>query len=291
MEVKELLSEVHTRVFVDEDMDDGILLGIGPGAAAVYSSRCPGKETPNEDAAVLIPCGDDACVLAVADGLGGARSGMKAASLAVTAVKDAVENGVGQKGNLRGAILDGFEAANRAVLDLGVGAGTTLAVVEAKGRTIRTYHVGDSPILAVGQGGKIKLQSISHSPVGYGQEGGFLDEQEALQHEDRHIVSNIVGVEDMRIDVGSPLELAVRDTLLIASDGLVDNLKTDEIVRYIRKGPLATAMTLLAQRGRSRMDEDSGRAPSKPDDLTFILFRLTTSRRNRVTPLPIRGLP
>ncbi len=40
-----------------------------------------------------------------------------------------------------------------------------------------------------------------------------------------HIVSNVVGV-----DVGSALELAARDTLLIASDGLVDNLKTEEIV-------------------------------------------------------------
>ena len=291
MEVNGLLSELRTRVVVDEDMNEGLLLGIGSGVAAVYSSRCPGKETPNEDAAVLIPCGDEACVLAVADGLGGAPAGMEASNLAVRALKNAVENGLGNKGNLRCAILDGFEAANRAVLGLGVGAGTTLAVVEVQGRKIRPYHVGDSPILAVGQQGKIKLQSISHSPVGYGLEGGFLDEKEALQHEDRHIVSNVVGVDDMRIDVGSALELAARDTLLIASDGLVDNLKNEEIVDYIRKGSLAKAMNMLAERGRSRMREDSGRAPSKADDLTFILFRPTTSRRKRVTPTPVRVLP
>ena len=29
MEVKELLSEVRTKIFVDEDMDQGALLGIG----------------------------------------------------------------------------------------------------------------------------------------------------------------------------------------------------------------------------------------------------------------------
>ena len=291
MEVKELLSEVRTKVFADEDMAEGVLLGMGSGAAAVYSSRCPGKETPNEDAAVLIPCGDEACVLAVADGLGGARAGMEASSLAVRALKNAVESGLGRRGNLRGAILDGFEAANRAVLGLGVGAGTTLAVVEVQGKKIRPYHVGDSPILAVGQRGKIKLQSISHSPVGYGLEGGFLNEKEALHHEDRHIVSNVVGGEDMRIDVGSALELAARDTLLITSDGLVDNLKSEEIVGFIRKGSLATAMKALAERGRSRMSEGSGRAPSKPDDLTFILFRLTTSHRKRVIPTSVRGLP
>ena len=292
MEVKELLSEVRTKVFVDEDMDEGVLLGIGSGVAAVYSSRCPGKKMQNEDAAVLIPCGDEACVLVVANGLGGARAGMEASSLAVRAVKNAVESGFGKRGNLRGAIVDGFEAANRAVLGVGVGAGTTLAVVEVQGGKIRPYHVGDSPILAVGQRGKIKLQSIPHSPVGYGLEGGFLDEKEALHHEDRHIVSNVVGVEDMRIDVGSALELAARDTLLIASDGLVDNLKTEEIVGYIRKGSLATAMDVLAERARSRMSEGSGRVPSKPDDLTFILFRLTTSsHRKHVTPTSVRGLP
>jgi serine/threonine protein phosphatase PrpC len=291
MEVEELLSETSTKVFVDQNMVEGALLGIGPGVAAVYSSRCPGKETPNEDAAVLIPCGDDASVLAVADGVGGARAGMEASSLAVTALKEEVEKGFGGQGSLRSSILDGFEAANQAVLGLGVGAATTLAVVEVQGTSIRPYHVGDSPILVVGQRGKIKLQSISHSPVGYGLEGGFINEKEALHHEERHIVSNVVGIEDMRIDVGSALELAARDTLLIASDGLADNLKTEEIVGYIRKGPLAKAMGALAQRGDSRMREGSGRIPSKPDDLTFILFRLTTGRRKRAPTIPIRGLP
>ena len=177
------------------------------------------------------------------------------------------------------------------MLGLGVGAGTTLAAVEVQGKKNRPYHVGDSPVLAVGQLGKIKLQSISHSPVGYGLEGGFLNENEAPHHEDRHIVSNIVGGEDMWIDVGSALEIAARDTLLITSDGLVNNLKSEEIVGFIRKGSLATAMNALAEQGRSRMSEGRGRAPSKPDDLTFISFCLRTLRRKRVIPTSVRGLP
>ena len=51
------------------------------------------------------------------------------------------------------------EAANRAVAELGVGAATTLAVVEIQGRSVRTYHVGDSMILAVGQRGKVRFQA------------------------------------------------------------------------------------------------------------------------------------
>ncbi len=165
------------------------------------------------------------------------------------------------------------------VLDLGLGAATTLTVVEIDGMRIRPYHVGDSPALVVGQRGQIKLQSISHSPVGYGLEGGFIDEKEARHHEERHLVSNVIGTEDMRIDVGPALKLAPRDTVLMASDGLVDNLQTQEIVDCVRKGPLENAANVLARQAGSRMRSRESGTPSKPDDLTFILFRLHERRR------------
>jgi serine/threonine protein phosphatase PrpC len=279
MAVTELVREEEPKVFVDQNMVEGALFSIGPGVAAVYSSRCPGKETPNEDAAALIPFGAQGCVLAVADGVGGARAGMEASSLAIKALKTALQKALADGGDLRDAILNGFEAANQGVLGLGLGAATTLAVVEIQRRSVRPYHVGDSLILVVGQRGKIKLQSIPHSPVGYGLEGGFLDEKEALQHKERHIVSNVIGTDDMRIDVGSALELASRDTLLLASDGLPDNFRTDEIVRHIRKGPLQQAVKELARRGDARMREPDSGVPSKPDDLTFIMFRPRTPRR------------
>ncbi len=57
-----------------------------------------------------------------------------------------------------------------------------------------------------------------------------------MHHEERHLVSNVVGTDDMRIELGPPLKLARYDTVLLASDGLLDNLYTDEIVELIRKG-------------------------------------------------------
>jgi serine/threonine protein phosphatase PrpC len=131
-------------------------------------------------------------------------------------------------------------------------------------------------MLVVGQRGKIKLQSVPHSPVGYGVESGFLDETEAMFHEERHIVSNVVGTPDMRIEVGPTLELASKDTLLIASDGLWDNLHLEEIVEAIRKGPLHRVVSLVADKCDQRMRNGVENAPSKPDDLTFILFRLNS---------------
>jgi serine/threonine protein phosphatase PrpC len=174
---------------------------------------------------------------------------------------------------LRGAILNGFEDANQAVLGLGFGAATTLAAVEVQGSRVRPYHVGDSLILVVGQRRKVKLHSVPHSPVGYGVESGLIDEKEAMYHEERHIVSNVLGAQDMRIEIGPVLELAPRDTLLIASDGLWDNLHTEEIVEVVRKGPLLVAVDSLATKCDDRMRNGGDSTPSKPDDLTFILFR------------------
>lgn len=254
-------------------MDAGETHTIASGTAAIYSAKSPDKEGPNEDAAALIFVDPKSVVLAIADGLGGHRSGVQASSLALQKLAQAIEK-TGGGGNLRKAILDGFEAANHAVMDLGVGAATTMVVVEICDRTIRTYHVGDSFIMTVGQRGKIKLQTISHSPVGYALESGILDEEEAMQHEERHVVSNVIGAKDMRIEIGTRRKLKPRDTLLLASDGLADNLTKEELVDRIRKGKLSAVAAGLAQEGRDRMLHPKEGQASKPDDMTFILFRL-----------------
>jgi len=109
-------------------------------------------------------------------------------------------------------------------------------------------------ILLVGQRGKRKLQNVAHSPVGFAVEAGLLDESEAMHHEDRHIVSNMLGAADMRIEVGSSRRIAPRDTLLIASDGLSDNLDPEEMVERMRAGPLLEgARRLAADRVRRRV--------------------------------------
>src|SRR6478672_9401899 len=48
------------------------------GTAAVFSTRSPQKETPNEDVAAIWPMGLTSGVLAVADGLGGHAGGERA---------------------------------------------------------------------------------------------------------------------------------------------------------------------------------------------------------------------
>jgi serine/threonine protein phosphatase PrpC len=264
----------EAQVFFEEELLEDAKFEFAGGSAALFSMRCPGKETPNEDAVALIPTGQSSGVLAVADGLGGAPEGNRASYLALQCLVSAVASAVRHGGEVRAGILDGFESANENVLALGIGAATTLTVVEFDGQLVRHYHVGDSMALLTGQRGRVKMQSIPHSPVGYAVEAGLLDETDAMHHEDRHVISNVIGSTDMRIEVGSAIKIAPRDTLLIASDGLSDNLHLPEIVEFVRKGPLALAVHELASRSKKRMDREGECEPSKPDDLTFLIFRL-----------------
>jgi serine/threonine protein phosphatase PrpC len=248
-------------------------LAVAGGEVVLFSIRSPGKESDCEDGAAVIPVDDARAVLVVADGVGGRRSGAEAADLALRAIAECVRAGIDAEAGLRSAVLDGFERANERVTRLAVGAATTLAAVEIDGPTVRVYHVGDSMVLVVGQRGKVKLQTVSHSPVGYAVEAGMIDEKEAIHHEDRHLVSNIVGTADMRIELGRALRLRPRDTVVVGSDGLFDNLHVEEVADYVRKGPLAAAATALAAASRRRMCEPEPDHPSKPDDLTFLLYR------------------
>ena len=261
-------------LFVGQRVEGARVHAIGRGEAAIFSAACPGRASGNEDAAALIPLDEGSAVLAVADGLGSTLLADQAASLAVRSLVDALQPIQRERSLLRTAILNGIERANQAVTALGTGAATTLTVAEIQEDIVRPYQVGDSVLFLVGQRGRIKYQSTAHSPVGFALESGLLDEAEALRHADRHLVSNVIGSRDMRIELGPTLRLAPRDTLLLASDGLADNLRRREIAECIRCGPIAEGARRLAADAQRRMAAPEPGDPSKPDDLTFVIFRL-----------------
>ena len=260
------------RLYLDVHEAAAAMHSLSVGEIAVFSAASPLSDAVNEDAGAVIEVAPDAAVIAVADGLGGQPEGQRASGLALKSLRDAIratEDGE----DLREAILSGFERANQAVMSLGTGAATTLAVAEIHDRAVRTFHTGDSGIVVFGGRGKLKLQTISHSPVGYAVEAGVIDEQMAMNHEDRHVVSNVVGDHAMHVTMGSRLRLQRRDTIVVASDGLFDNLFVEEIVERLRKGVLAQSMTSLIGECRQRMNDPSGDHPGKPDDLTVVSFR------------------
>ena len=262
-----------TRLFLGVDMKQPEHIACVAGNVVALSRTCPGVDI-NDDCAAVIETESGDIVLVVADGMGGGPVGHKASLIAVESVARSV-NEAATDSDLRPAILDGIESANRHVLELGVGAATTLSVVEIRNGIARAYQVGDSMILMVGQRGLEKWKSTSHSPVGYAIESGMLDEADAMHHENRHFVSNMVGSDDMHIEIGPARHLSRRDTVIVASDGLSDNLRLDEIVRWGRIGKPVERVSKLAAMSAERMrDAFRGNVgePGKPDDLTILMF-------------------
>ncbi|MCG8325357.1 MAG: protein phosphatase 2C domain-containing protein [Thiotrichales bacterium] len=261
----------------NSDLPGIVSIQHGQGSLSVFSTRCPGKETVNEDSIAVVSVTDRHLVCLVADGLGGQPSGDQASALTIRLLAKRIQQQADSASDLMQVILRGMEDANDRLLGLSTGLATTLAIAEIRDGAVRTYHVGDSMILVTGQRGRIKLETISHSPVGYAVEAGLVEEQDSLHHDERHIVSNVIGSQDMHTSIGAPVSMAPRDTLLIASDGLFDNLHKEEIMDIIRKGDLHGCAGQLRDRARKRMLDHI--EPWKPDDLSFILFRPKPDRR------------
>lgn len=275
-----LLTPPH-RCFLEGNMDQPELIRIGErgaedGHLVAFSRVCPGKDEPNDDSAAIIytPCGS--IVMAVADGVGGAPLGYKASAIAMECLAESLTGSpfdpAMQSADLRPAILDGIEKANSEILDMGTGAATTISVVEVRNGIARGYQVGDSMALIVGQRGAIRWKSMSHSPVGYAIESGMIDEADAMHHDERHIVSNLVGSRSMHIEIGPAVSLSARDSIVIASDGLFDNLHLNEVSAIARVGRPLDRMNSLVKLATNRMEQADPEVPGKPDDLAILLM-------------------
>ena len=243
------------------------------GEVAVGLAINPGKTSPIEDSVALVPLSDNSLVLMVADGVGGLPTGWKASGMVVEHVRNELAKAEKDDARLRTAVLDGIDSANQALRDLGTGTSTTLVAAIIRGQQVRTFHIGDSVAWICGQRGVMKLQTTPHSPIGMALEAGFVNEKEALHHKDLNLISNVVGSSDMRVEIGSYQTLAPKDTLLIASDGLFDNVTESEIVEIIRTGGLSENLQQLYDLTAKRMAGAHKNKPSKPDDFSAILFR------------------
>ena len=263
-------SRPRTKTLFQEDASDVNLVKFCDGISVSCSFKSPDKNSLNEDAAAWIELSDNHGVLVVADGMGGHAAGDRAARTAIDAIVEHCQNSTDET-SLRANILDAIEAANREVLSWGIGAGSTIVVAEYLSGTVRVVHVGDSTALLTSNRGTVKFLSVAHAPVAMAVEIGMLDESEAIEHEDRNIINNCIGSDEMKIEVGPEISMAARDTLLLASDGLFDNLTTSQIVDSIRAGHLDHQMQALIAKTRSQMIADG--EIGKPDDLTVLGFR------------------
>jgi serine/threonine protein phosphatase PrpC len=216
----------------------------------------------NEDAFLA-----DTPVFAVADGIGGRRSGHVAARLAIRELASTPLTSITRRDGLERSIHaanDRIYAAGETVLSF-AGMGTTLTAVVVSDGKLRVAHVGDSRLYRIRHEHLDRL-TRDHTLVEELVRSGRLSPSSANAHRWRSIVSRAVGVEsDVAVDVMT-LRAAPGDVYLLCSDGLTNMLSDDQIRHMV-----VTSDTLdrAARALVARANANGGR-----DNVTCVLFRL-----------------
>lgn len=238
-----------------------------------YSQQCPDKNTPNEDSLGFYLEGKKA-VLAVADGVGGYPNGEVASSLIISAIINQFKkNNPNNLTDAREIILSAIEQSNHKLIHDYVGGKTTLTLCVIINDILQSFQIGDSCLIVCGQKGLLKHKPLEHSPVGMAVAAKLISEKAALTHPERHIISNVVGDAHMHIEMGPQIALGDFDTVLLASDGLSDNLTTQQLIELVRKESIDEVMHKLTDYAQQMRDPTKAQKINKMDDVSFIICR------------------
>ena len=164
----------------------------------------------NQDSYAIVPFGRDRVLMIVCDGMGGAKSGNVASSLAVEVFTDEVRRTQrpGMTPEKAAAMLrSALELSNSAVYEQSqlsddfTGMGTTLSVLWMSDNFVYIGHVGDSRVYLL-RDGEFKQMTLDHSLVEQLVREGVLTEEEAQNHPMRNIITRAIGTdESVEVDV------------------------------------------------------------------------------------------
>jgi len=225
--------------------------------------------TINQDAYVLLP---DRELFVVADGMGGHQGGEVAARLAIETLQVAYQDHTAE------SLTDAIAVANHRIRNEGDadpnlrGMGTTVVALalmpdepdpDAEGvdddgeppQHLVIANVGDSRAYLHRDGGLVQLTE-DHSVVADLVRDGRITAEEAESHPQRNIVTRVLGVyESVDVDLW-PIDPVTGDRFLLCSDGLFNEVGTDQISAVLRRlddpSEAAAELVRLANEGGGR---------------------------------------
>lgn len=218
----------------------------------------------NEDAAGAVQS-NGRTLLVLSDGLGGHRAGEVASQMVVTEVIGwFTENGSGL--TAEEAIRKSADYANQKVYEMSrtdaalQGMGATVVMALWDGEHVSIGHAGDSRAYIFGTDGLVPL-TLDHCV-----QNEFSREGRQLNQSLRHMVTRAMGTEptiELDIQTVHPDE---RDLLLLCSDGLTNELTTEQIETILQ-----TSAPLSAK--AKQLVEEANRHGGK-DNITVVLASL-----------------
>ena len=205
----------------------------------------PGCVRPqNQDTFAIEQLDRNTLLCVVCDGMGGAKSGNVASSLAAevfvdeirrTWVDDMTQAEIDQM--LQAAV----KLANFTVFDQGQqfeefsGMGTTLVAVLVHNLEVTAVNVGDSRAYCVNRNG-IRQITVDHSVVQMMIERGELTPEQAKTYPGKNYITRAVGTEAAVLSDLYHMDLEKGDCLLLCTDGLSNLMDDQEILFEVVHG-------------------------------------------------------
>lgn len=231
------------------------------------------------------PSGPDGCLLAVADGMGGAAAGEMASRLGVQILYRELQELIpiradSNEETLEEILVEAVGMANRRIFQLSRqnhelhGMGTTLTAVLELNGSLTVGQIGDSRAYLLREDGIYQV-TRDQSLVAHMVVAGKLTEEEARHHPERNVLLQALGVRDT-------VELALQrvpvrpgDLVMLCSDGLHGLMSADEIYQ--------TASRAHGLEEAARRLVDLANSRGGPDNITVVMaqFLPTRSRPRR----------
>ena len=225
----------------------------------------------NQDAFQIENLDKNTSLCIVCDGMGGAKSGNVASTLAVDVfVQEVRRTWVSDMGAeeteqmLRSAVkLANFTVYDQAQqLEEFSGMGTTLVAALIKDREVTVVNVGDSRCYHVSSNG-IRRVTTDHSLVQMMVDRGDLTPERARTYPGKNYITRAIGTEPVAECDVFQLDVERGDFLLLCSDGLSNMMDDQEILFEVVHG--------INKELCCRRLMDIGRGRGAPDNMTCIL--------------------
>jgi PPM family protein phosphatase len=220
------------------------------------------QRSVNEDDLVARPP-----FFAVADGMGGAKAGEVASSMATEAFEGESDSGEPAETQLSRILRE----ANRRIHDLAVtdeshrGMGTTLTAAKVHDDQVSLGHVGDSRAYLL-RDGELEQLTRDHSLVAELERSGQISPEAAEHHPQRSIITRALGPEpDVEVDTYT-VTGRDGDVFLLCSDGLTSMISPGDLSSILRG---AASLDEAAEALVRAANQSGGK-----DNITVVLFRL-----------------
>ena len=228
----------------------------------------------NQDAYQIAQLDRNSLLCVVCDGMGGAKSGNIASTLAVDVFVQEVRrfwmaNSTQEKINQM--LQSAVKLANFTVYDQAKqfeefdGMGTTLVAVLIRGRKATVVNVGDSRLYLANEDG-IRQITRDHSLVQMMVDRGDLTAEQAKSYPGKNYITRAVGTEAIIAYDLFHLDVAKGDYLLLCSDGLSNVMDDQEILFEIVHG--------VKKQNCCKRLLDIAKTRGAPDNVTSVLIEI-----------------